>query len=118
MRISDWSSDVCSSDLDDPETLLENLKAQFPKAILMRGDQAYESLVKQVIEFVDAPAMGLNLPLDVRGTAFQERVWKVFLEIPARSEERRGGNECVSTGRSRWSPYHEKKNKSQLHKNK
>src|SRR3546814_14232315 len=49
----------------------------------MRGDQAYESLVQQVIEFVDAPAMGLNLPLDVRGTAFQERVWKVFLEIPA-----------------------------------
>src|SRR3546814_1551942 len=83
MRISDWSSDVCSSDLDDPETLLENLKAQFPKAILMRGAQAYESLVQQVSEFVDAPAMGLNLPLDVRGTAFQERVWKVFLEIPA-----------------------------------
>src|SRR3546814_2900166 len=83
MRISDWSSDVCSSDLDDPETLLENLNAQFRKAILMRGDQAYESLVQQVIEFVDAPAMGLNLPLDVRGTAFQERVWKVFLEIPA-----------------------------------
>src|SRR3546814_2551883 len=68
---------------DDPETLLENLKAQFPKAILMRGDQAYESLVQQVIELVDAPAMGLNLPLDVRGTAFQERVWKVFLAIPA-----------------------------------
>jgi len=68
---------------NDPDTLLENLKAQFPKAILMRGDQAYESLVQQVIEFVEAPAIGLNLPLDVRGTAFQERVWKVFLEIPA-----------------------------------
>ena len=68
---------------NDPDTLLENLKAQFPRAILMRGDQAYESLVQQVIEFVDAPAIGLNLPLDVRGTAFQERVWKVFLEIPA-----------------------------------
>lgn len=68
---------------DDPGTLLENLNAQFPKAILMRGDQAYESLVQQVIEFVEAPAIGLNLPLDVRGTAFQERVWKVFLEIPA-----------------------------------
>lgn len=68
---------------NDPDTLLENLKVQFPKAILMRGDQAYESLVQQVIEFVDAPAIGLNLPLDIRGTAFQERVWKVFLEIPA-----------------------------------
>lgn len=68
---------------NDPDTLLENLRAQFPKAILMRGDQAYERLVQQVIQFVDAPAIGLNLPLDVRGTAFQERVWKVFLEIPA-----------------------------------
>ncbi|WP_407352094.1 bifunctional DNA-binding transcriptional regulator/O6-methylguanine-DNA methyltransferase Ada [Luteimonas sp. R10] len=68
---------------DDPDTLLENLRAQFPKAILMRGDRAYESLVQQVIEFVDAPVAGLNLPLDVRGTAFQERVWKVFLDIPA-----------------------------------
>lgn len=68
---------------NDPDTLLENLRTQFPKAILMRGDQAYERLVQQVIEFVDAPAVGLALPLDVRGTAFQERVWKVFLEIPA-----------------------------------
>src|SRR3546814_14986293 len=42
---------------DDPETLLENLKAQFPKAILMRGDKAYESMGQQVIEFVDAPAI-------------------------------------------------------------
>jgi AraC family transcriptional regulator of adaptative response/methylated-DNA-[protein]-cysteine methyltransferase len=68
---------------NDPDTLLENLRTQFPKAILMRGDQAYERLVQQVIEFVEAPAVGLDLPLDVRGTAFQERVWKVFLEIPA-----------------------------------
>jgi AraC family transcriptional regulator of adaptative response/methylated-DNA-[protein]-cysteine methyltransferase len=68
---------------NDPDTLLENLKAQFPKAVLMRADQAYESLVQRVIEFVETPATGLNLPLDVRGTAFQELVWKVFLEIPA-----------------------------------
>lgn len=68
---------------NDPDTLLENLRTQFPRAVLMRGDRGYESLVRQVIEFVDAPAVGLNLPLDVRGTAFQERVWKVFLEIPA-----------------------------------
>lgn len=67
---------------DDPDSLLENLKVQFPKAILMRGDQAYASLLEQVVAFVEAPAVGLELPLDVRGTAFQERVWKVFLEIP------------------------------------
>jgi AraC family transcriptional regulator of adaptative response/methylated-DNA-[protein]-cysteine methyltransferase len=67
---------------DDPATLLDALRAQFPKAVLMRGDEAYATLLREVIAFVEAPATGLNLPLDVRGTAFPERVWKVFCEIP------------------------------------
>lgn len=68
---------------NDPDGLLEDLRAQFPKAILVRGDRDYERQVQRVIRFVDEPAVGLDLPLDVRGTAFQERVWKAFREIPA-----------------------------------
>src|SRR6202042_1124869 len=47
------------------------------------ADRDYEVLVAQVVGFVEAPRIGLNLPLDVRGTAFQERVWKALQEIPA-----------------------------------
>lgn len=68
---------------DDAGALLDGLRAQFPRAVVMRGDDAYANLVREVVAFVEAPAIGLNLPLDVRGTAFQERVWKAFCEIPA-----------------------------------
>jgi AraC family transcriptional regulator, regulatory protein of adaptative response / methylated-DNA-[protein]-cysteine methyltransferase len=68
---------------DDPEELVRNLQDRFPKARLIGADHEYESLVAQVVGFVEAPRIGLNLPLDVRGTAFQERVWKALLEVPA-----------------------------------
>jgi AraC family transcriptional regulator of adaptative response/methylated-DNA-[protein]-cysteine methyltransferase len=68
---------------DDPEELLCNLQDRFPKAHLIGADGDYEALVARVIGFVEEPRIGLNLPLDVRGTAFQERVWKALLEIPA-----------------------------------
>src|SRR5690606_22490754 len=55
---------------------------RFPKAQLMGGDDEFENLVAQVVGFVEAPALGLNLPLDVQGTAFQERVWQALREIP------------------------------------
>src|SRR5690606_40886551 len=42
----------------------------------------FEKLVAQVVGFIEAPALGLSLPLDVRGTAFQERVWQVLRELP------------------------------------
>jgi AraC family transcriptional regulator of adaptative response/methylated-DNA-[protein]-cysteine methyltransferase len=67
---------------DDPEQLVEDLQDQFPKALLIGGDADFERLVAQVVGFVEAPSLGLNLPLDVRGTAFQERVWQVLREIP------------------------------------
>ena len=67
---------------DDPEDLVLNLQDRFPNARLIGADRDYEALVAQVVGFVEAPRLGLNLPLDVRGTAFQERVWKALQEVP------------------------------------
>lgn len=74
---------ICSILLgDDPDALVRELQDQFPKANLIGGDTGFEQLVAQVIGFIEAPQIGLNLPLDVRGTAFQERVWQALREIP------------------------------------
>ncbi|WDY57308.1 bifunctional DNA-binding transcriptional regulator/O6-methylguanine-DNA methyltransferase Ada [Pseudomonas sp. PSKL.D1] len=70
---------------DQPEALLEQLQDQFPKARLIGGDPGYERLVAEVVGFVEAPALGLDLPLDVQGTAFQERVWQALREVPVGS---------------------------------
>lgn len=67
---------------DDPEQIVRDLQDQFPKARLIGGDQDFEQLVAQVVGFVEAPSLGLNLPLDIRGTVFQERVWRILREIP------------------------------------
>lgn len=67
---------------DDPDQLVRDLQDQFPKAELIGGDSEFEQRVAQVIGFVEAPGIGLNLPLDVRGTAFQQRVWQALREIP------------------------------------
>src|SRR3546814_10274049 len=82
MRISDWSSDVCSSDLEaDVEALA-----------LHRGDAAVaELLMEHAVAALEAAA---------------ERLDAGRHDVDERSEERRVGKECVSTCRSRWSPYH------------
>ncbi|TAI66638.1 bifunctional DNA-binding transcriptional regulator/O6-methylguanine-DNA methyltransferase Ada [Bradyrhizobium sp. Leo170] len=67
---------------DDPDELVRNLQDRFPKAHLIGADRDYEALVARVVGFVEAPGIGLNLPLDVRGTAFQQRVWRALQEIP------------------------------------
>src|SRR3546814_3033703 len=86
MRISDWSSDVCSSDLDD---YVEQLEALFGGRLYIelsrRGDATEKAAEAALIDLAYARA----LPL-----------------VATRSEERRVGKECVSTCRSRWSPYH------------
>jgi len=75
---------VCSILLgDDPDTLARDLQDRFPRARLIGGDRGFEQLVAKVVGFVEAPALGLDLPLDVRGTAFQQRVWQALREIPA-----------------------------------
>src|SRR4029077_18308757 len=67
---------------DDPDELVRNLQDRFPRAHLVGADRDYEALVARVVGFVEAPRIGLDLPLDVRGTAFQRRVWKALQEIP------------------------------------
>jgi AraC family transcriptional regulator, regulatory protein of adaptative response / methylated-DNA-[protein]-cysteine methyltransferase len=67
---------------DDPNELVRDLQDRFPKARLVGGDKDYESLVARVVGFVEAPGLGLKLPLDVRGTAFQQRVWHALQEVP------------------------------------
>ncbi|QXH46208.1 bifunctional DNA-binding transcriptional regulator/O6-methylguanine-DNA methyltransferase Ada [Pseudomonas xanthosomatis] len=67
---------------DEPEPLLCDLQDKFPKAQLLGGDADFERMVAEVIGFVEAPALGLALPLDVQGTAFQERVWQALREVP------------------------------------
>jgi AraC family transcriptional regulator of adaptative response/methylated-DNA-[protein]-cysteine methyltransferase len=70
---------------DDPDLLVRDLQDQFPHANLIGGDRAFEHLVAQVVGFVEAPTIGLDLPLDIRGTAFQQRVWQALREIPVGS---------------------------------
>src|SRR3546814_10322267 len=79
MRISDWSSDVCSSDLQAAARLFDALHQADASA---------------------APAIAVaSIPAEGLGVAINDR-------LKRRSEERRVGKECVSTCRSRWSPYH------------
>ena len=68
---------------DDPDALARDLQDRFPRATLIGADAAFESWVARVVGLVDAPRVGLDLPLDIRGTAFQQRVWQALREIPA-----------------------------------
>jgi AraC family transcriptional regulator of adaptative response/methylated-DNA-[protein]-cysteine methyltransferase len=70
---------------DDPQALIHDLEERFPNAELIGGDRDFETVVARVIGLVEAPAKGLDLPLDVRGTAFQHRVWQALRDIPAGS---------------------------------
>jgi AraC family transcriptional regulator, regulatory protein of adaptative response / methylated-DNA-[protein]-cysteine methyltransferase len=80
------SKGVCAILLDDdPDALVRDLQDRFPKAHLIGGDADFERLVATVVGFVEAPARGLDLPLDMRGTAFQQRVWEALRRIPSGS---------------------------------
>jgi AraC family transcriptional regulator of adaptative response/methylated-DNA-[protein]-cysteine methyltransferase len=68
---------------DDPAALVRDVQDRFPNAEFIGGDARYEALVAKVIGFIETPERGLDLPLDVRGTAFQQRVWQALREIPA-----------------------------------
>jgi AraC family transcriptional regulator of adaptative response/methylated-DNA-[protein]-cysteine methyltransferase len=65
----------------DPQLLVRQLQDRFDKAELIGADAAFEKLVAKVVGFVEQPRLGLDLPLDVRGTAFQQRVWKALRSI-------------------------------------
>jgi AraC family transcriptional regulator of adaptative response/methylated-DNA-[protein]-cysteine methyltransferase len=67
---------------DDPDALTRDLQDRYPRARLIGGDAKFEELVARVVGFVETPGVGLDLPLDVRGTAFQQRVWQALRAIP------------------------------------
>jgi AraC family transcriptional regulator of adaptative response/methylated-DNA-[protein]-cysteine methyltransferase len=77
---------ICAIELgDDPDRLVRGLQDRFPQAQLVGGDRSFEQLVASVVGLIEAPANGASLPLDVHGTAFQQRVWQALRKIPAGS---------------------------------
>src|SRR3546814_13549746 len=102
MRISDWSSDVCSSDLGGAFRLAQQLPKKLAMEYMLTGDPipaaraAEFGLVNHVVPLADLLPTAIALAEKIAGNA--------PLSAPARSEERRVGKECVSTCRSRWSP--------------
>src|SRR3546814_11009375 len=112
MRISDWSSDVCSSDLQPSEHFRADVSAVLPQFCQHPGHLLHVVQDDEVgYQLVVTHDLAL-LVLDVLGDdafAAEERPFDEAVELLAlvgRSEERRVGKECVSTCRSRWSPYH------------
>jgi AraC family transcriptional regulator of adaptative response/methylated-DNA-[protein]-cysteine methyltransferase len=67
---------------DEPAALLRELQDRFSAAELIGADRQFEQWVARVVGFVEAPRIGLDLPLDLRGTAFQRRVWQALRRIP------------------------------------
>lgn len=67
---------------DDPDALVHDLQNRFSNAKLVGGDAEIEAWMARVVGFVEAPGIGLDLPLDVRGTAFQQRVWQALTKVP------------------------------------
>src|SRR3546814_13697863 len=115
MRISDWSSDVCSSDLNVPFATKENGFAGLDTELVFNGPPQ----VKHIQQLGDWAKEGKFIYAGRRnegGARFRSGECALFTESSAgyagvkaeadRSEERRVGKECVSTCRSRWSPYH------------
>jgi AraC family transcriptional regulator of adaptative response/methylated-DNA-[protein]-cysteine methyltransferase len=68
---------------NDPKILPAQIQASFPKAALEAAGPDFASLVETVVAFIEQPARGIELPLDIQGTAFQQRVWMALREIPA-----------------------------------
>lgn len=86
--VAESARGVCAILLgDDANELASDLRVRFPPAKLTAGGAELERLVAQVATFLAWPAIGLDVALDIRGTAFQRRVWEVLQRIPAGSTE-------------------------------
>ena len=70
---------------DDPSFLQRELKDRFPEARLIPGGADFDPVVTEVAGFIEAPGLGLDLPLDMRGTSFEQEVWQALCAIPAGS---------------------------------
>ncbi|MEN9419618.1 MAG: bifunctional DNA-binding transcriptional regulator/O6-methylguanine-DNA methyltransferase Ada [Pseudomonadota bacterium] len=74
---------VCMIEFGEPEQLLPLVTKRFPRAKVAPAHDELASLIQQVVSLVDSPSQGCDLPLDIRGTAFQLRVWNALMHIPA-----------------------------------
>src|SRR3546814_11404697 len=113
MRISDWSSDVCSSDLQPvkpPPTIATSATTSPASggAAGPGGDEAAHSPWVRGTSFIRRPCQSCAIPSG-HGHHGPTSFVLGIIAVETRSEERRVGKECVSTCRSRWSPYHSKK---------
>jgi AraC family transcriptional regulator of adaptative response/methylated-DNA-[protein]-cysteine methyltransferase len=74
---------VCAIEIgDDPNLLVRDLQDRAPRANLIGDRDSYAALVAKVVGFIDDPKLGLDLPLDLQGTAFQKRVWNALRQVP------------------------------------
>jgi AraC family transcriptional regulator of adaptative response/methylated-DNA-[protein]-cysteine methyltransferase len=88
LLVAATAAGVCAISLgDDPDALVHQLEDRFPAASLAGADADFERWMSAVVALVDDPQVGLDLPLDVRGTAFQQRVWQALRDIPAGSTQ-------------------------------
>lgn len=77
---------ICAIALsDDPDILVRDLRRKFPKAKLVARDAGLQALMLKILAFIETPALDLEVPLDIRGTLFQKKVWQALREIPAGS---------------------------------
>ena len=84
--VAESEKGVCAVLLgDDADLLLKDLQDRFPKSQLVGGDKKFEKRAGRIVAYVEAPGKKLDLPLDIRGTAFQHRVWQALRDIPAGS---------------------------------
>src|SRR3546814_18302319 len=109
MRISDWSSDVCSSDLHSGRGRIGQGDGEADAggfALNARPDRA--ALVEDARVAIARGSKSFAMASRLFDTETRERAWLLYAWCRRcdRSEERRVGKECVSTCRSRWSPYH------------
>lgn len=82
--VAESARGVCAIYLgDEPAALVDALQTRFPRAELIGGDAAFEARVAQIVGLVERPGPAPELPLDIRGTAFQQRVWQALRAVPA-----------------------------------
>ena len=80
--VAQTAKGVCAILLgDDPDALVHDLERRFPRASLVGGDPEFDAVISTIVGFVEDPAAVLDLPLDIRGTAFQQRVWRALTRV-------------------------------------
>ena len=82
MLIAATSRGLCFVEFGEPEALKTILSQRFPQARIEAADASFASVVSRVVQLIDTPQPGVTIPLDVRGTSFQERVWRALTAIP------------------------------------